>query len=98
MGSGNDMVDADTLCNAHGRGVDGARQGLARGDQSLARVVEIVRRIIGYGHRSVVDAIVRIEARLDRREIDEGLECRARLSLGIGCAIELAVAVIAAAD
>ena len=97
------VVDADVAQQADGDEVArvGQRHPQPRGAVELAAVVlraphGLEARIVEH-HRRVVDDARRRIAAVDRGGVDEGLEARARLALGLHGAIELAAIEIEAA-
>src|SRR3989449_5709941 len=73
-----------------------------RGAAEYAVVVLGLQRLTvgphGVRHRRVLDARGRREAHLERRDVDEWLECRSGLALGLDRAVELAAEVVVTAD
>ncbi|MCY1303240.1 hypothetical protein D9M70_529360 [compost metagenome] len=98
MGDLDDVLRPDLHHQLRGDSVQ--RIGERIGDRNLAAIflVVILGRPVADPDRAVVADRLRRAADLECRGIDEGLEGRARLTLGLGGAVELALCVVLAAD
>ncbi len=98
MGGFDDCLAPDLQHQMHRHRIVGMGQRIGeRGAPGIFQRV-VLRRPAADRHRRIIDDRGRLEAGLERREIDEGLERRARLAQRIGGAVELARLVILAAD
>ena len=86
------------LGDLHGDRIRRAGKGLAQCHPAAIGIVVILRLPITDTHRRVIAHIVRGEARLECRGIDEGLEGRARLAPGQDGPVELGAGIAATAD
>ena len=98
MGGLDDRLAADLQHQMHRHRIVGMRQRVGqRGAAGIFQRV-VLRRPVADRDRQVIDDRGRLEAGLERRQIDEGLERRAGLAQRIGGAVELACLVVLAAD
>ncbi len=92
------LAAADPLGQAHGGSVDRAGERALQGQRWRIGIVEVARLPAGDRDRPAADLVLRPEARLERCQVQEQLERRARLAARLGHAVELAGPVGAAAD
>src|SRR5262245_65269433 len=71
---------------------------MGKRDRALIGTFVVLRLPIADRDRAVEHFIAGPVAALERREIDEGLERRARLTLGVDGAVELAFVIVPASD
>ena len=93
-----DVGGADVVGQPRGDGVDRLRQRRLQGDRTQVFVLEVPRLPVADLDRLVDHRIAGLAAGVHGGEIDERLERRAGLALGLGGAVELAVGVGRAAD
>ena len=93
-----DPRPANPFGEPHGRDIRGLGEGVGQRDHAVMPSVEIGRAPVADADRLILDAVRRFPAGLQGRQIDNRLECRAGLALGLRRSVELALAVIPAAD
>ena len=92
------IADADFLGQRDGDGVDAVGQRVGQGHGAKILAAEIGRGVTGNIDRLIVARFPGRDARFQCRQIDEGLEGRAGLAIGLGGAVENGFAVIDAAQ
>ena len=94
----NHILQSDIQSKVYSRGIDGSRKSFCQRHMSILGAAKVFRPPVFNRYRTGVDHVVGRIALPERRQINEHFEGGAWMAIGFSGTVELAGAIVAAAD